>query len=246
MKLLLATTNPHKLDEVRAVFAQGRVPELEVGEVVEVVEVVSLTDVGVAVDEPIEDGQTFEANAQLKAIYYASHAGMLTLADDSGLEVDALGGAPGVRSARYADASGPRREVDLANNAKLMRELEGVPAEERAARFVCAMALARPVDRSKPQILATVRGTFEGRILLPAEADDPARPELGRGRNGFGYDPLLLLPDLCLTSGELPPEQKNAMSHRGDAVRAMLSNFWAAMNREEAEGAEGRGDAPLG
>ena len=214
-RLLIATTNPHKLGEVRAVFESAGV----VG--VSDWELVSLTGLGLGLDEPVEDGETFEANAEIKASYYAAHAGMLTLADDSGLEVDALAGEPGVRSARYSGSIGPRAEVDLANNEKLMRAMTPVSVEDRGARFVCAMALARPVSDAEPEVLATVRGTFEGRIILPEEADDPERPELGRGTHGFGYDPLLLLPELGRTSAELTPAEKNARSHRGDAARQM-------------------------
>ena len=243
MRLLLATTNPHKLDEVRAIVAAHPAPQAgpcpqgpdsldsqarrhEGAEARRAeLELVSLADLALSVPEPVEDGDTFEANALKKATYYAAAAGMPCLADDSGLEVDALGGRPGVHSARYAGATGPRSVVDQANNAKLLRELAGVPVERRTARFVCAMALVTPEAHafnawaSSP---ITVRGTVEGRILLPDECADPQHPERGRGTNGFGYDPLFLVPALGHTTAELDPAHKNQLSHRADATRAML------------------------
>ena len=134
---------------------------------------------------------------------------MMALADDSGLEVDALGGEPGVISARYAGVSGPRSAVDPANNAKLIQKLRGIPAEKRTARFVCAMALAEP-----GKVVAATRGTVEGMMIT-----EP------RGTHGFGYDPLFYLPELGRTSAQLPPEKKNALSHRGNALRAMMEEL---------------------
>lgn len=194
MKLLFATSNPHKIEEVRAILASAGIT------------VVGLDDVACAAPEPEETGATFAANARIKAIAYAEATGLRCLADDSGLEVDALGGAPGVHSARFAGVGATREERDAANNAKLLAALEGVPPERRAARFVCAMCLAAP-DGS---IIAETRGTFEGVVT-----DSP------RGANGFGYDPLLLLPGEDRTSAELEPAEKNARSHRGAATRAM-------------------------
>jgi XTP/dITP diphosphohydrolase len=164
------------------------------------------------VPEPVEDGATFEANARIKALYYAKAAGSRCLAEDSGLEVDALGGRPGVHSARYAGTSGPRDERDRANNEKLLGELAGVASEERAARFVCCMCLAD----EHGAILAETRGTFEGVIA-----------ETPRGDNGFGYDPLLWVPDAGGTSAELSPQEKNARSHRGAAARLMAERISA-------------------
>lgn len=199
-ELLVATGNPHKLAEIRAVLSP-----LGWG-------VVSLDDVGAAgAPEPEETAATFEANAEIKAAAYSVATGRLCLADDSGLEVDALGGAPGVRSARYAGAGGSRVERDAANNAKLRRELEGVPEDERGARFVCAMCVT---DR-QGRVLATSRGTLEGRI-----GREP------RGENGFGYDPLLVLED-GRTSAELTAEEKNARSHRGEAIRELAPKLAA-------------------
>lgn len=199
--VLLATGNPHKLDEVRAVLAP-------LGW-----RVLGLDDLGGDVpEEPVEDGETFEANARIKAVAYAAATGRLALADDSGLEVDALGGEPGVRSARFAGVDGDRATRDAANNRLLVERLAGTDESARTARFVCAMCLAAP-DGS---ILAETRGTFDGVIVL-----EP------RGVNGFGYDPHLLLPDEGRTSAELSPDEKNARSHRGAATRAMAEAMTA-------------------
>ncbi|MCH8822093.1 MAG: RdgB/HAM1 family non-canonical purine NTP pyrophosphatase [Planctomycetes bacterium] len=192
MQLLFATSNPHKIQEVAAILKP-----LDI-------DVVGLDRLDVQLPEPIEDGKTFEENAKIKAVYYAKAIGRMCLADDSGLEVDALGGKPGVYSARYANIDGSRSERDQANNIKLLDELKGVPQEDRAARFVCAMCL---VD-CQGSVVAQTQGTFEGVIV-----DQP------RGNNGFGYDPLLYLPDVGSTSAQLSSEQKNARSHRGDAAR---------------------------
>jgi len=211
MTILIATSNPHKLDEIRAIAAEH--PETALT-------FVGLSDIGLDVPEPVEDQPTFEGNAQLKAAYYAAAAGLPCFADDSGLEVDALGGEPGVLSARYSGVEGGRDQVDPANNRKLMDALGDRPAEQRGARFVCAMAFADPADAARSRV---VRGTFEGRIITPDQADDPAEPWRGRGANGFGYDPLFWLPDLNCTSAELAPDKKNRLSHRGDATRKMLA-----------------------
>jgi XTP/dITP diphosphohydrolase len=198
MQLLFASSNPHKVEEVAAILRPCGI------------DVVGLDALNQPLPEPEETGETFEANAAIKASAYALAAGRLCLADDSGLEVDALGGAPGVHSARYAGVGSTRAERDAANNAKLLRELANVPPDRRSARFVCVMCLADASGR----ILATTRGTFEGRI-----SDRP------RGVNGFGYDPLLLLPDEGRTSAELASEEKNARSHRGAAARAMAKRL---------------------
>ncbi|MBI1335399.1 MAG: non-canonical purine NTP pyrophosphatase [Phycisphaera sp.] len=213
--LLIATSNPHKLEEIRAVFEASCALDPPI-------RLLSLTDLSQPIPEPVEDGEAFEANALLKARYYAQHAGLPCLADDSGLEVDALGGAPGVYSARYAGVTGPRGVVDPANNLLLMNKLEGVPVERRTARFVCAMACF--LDGGHAIML---RGTIEGRILTPDETTDRAHPERGRGRNGFGYDPLFLVPELGKTTAQIPPEHKNAISHRGNAARMMVERLAA-------------------
>ena len=199
--VLLATGNPHKLDEVRAVL-----------------DPLGWTVLGLddlprpPPEEPVEDGDTFEANARIKAIAYAAATGRLALADDSGLEVDALGGEPGVRSARFAGVDGDRATRDAANNGLLVERLAGTSESDRTARFVCAMCLAAPDGA----ILAETRGTFDGVIVL-----EP------RGTNGFGYDPHLLLPGEGRTSAELSPDEKNARSHRGAATRAMAEAMTA-------------------
>ena len=196
MQLLFATSNPHKIEEVGSILAPLGM------------DVIGLDALARPPIEPVEDGQTFQANARIKAIHYARAAGRLCLADDSGLEVDALDGAPGVISARYAGIGATRAEQTAANNARLLRELKGVPPERRAARFVCAMCLADGQGR----ILAESRGTFDGVIA--------AEP---RGSSGFGYDPLLYLPELGRTVAELAAGEKNSRSHRGEAARKMAA-----------------------
>lgn len=197
-KIVIATSNPHKVEEISAVL--GRLG----------IECVPLPPAGIP--EPVEDGATFEANARIKARAYAKALGTTVLADDSGLEVDALDGAPGVHSAYYAGTGANRAERDAANNARLLRELEGVPDGRRGARFVCVLCIAA-ADGS---IEAEARGTFEGRI-----------GHAPRGANGFGYDPLLVLDD-GRTSAELSSDEKNARSHRGNALRRLVRLIEAA------------------
>lgn len=194
--ILLATSNPGKLREIQS--AMGDLPA----------QWIALRDLPSPIPTAEETGETFADNAIEKARYYSQAAGLWTLADDSGLEVDALGGAPGVRSARYAGLDADdvgRQAADEANNARLLRELVHVPDVQRAARFRCALAL---VDG--PRVLAQTAGVVEGRILHHP-----------RGRNGFGYDPLFFIPSLNCTTAELAEDQKNAISHRGQAVRAL-------------------------
>jgi XTP/dITP diphosphohydrolase len=186
--LLIATSNRGKLREVQAVLESMPVR-------------LKTTKDFPGIPEPIEDGVTFEENARKKALHYAGLTKCLTLADDSGLEVDALGGAPGVYSARYAGVRGD----DAANNARLIAALSGVPAERRTARFRCVVALAIP-----DKVLAVASGAMEGLIV-----DDP------RGHNGFGYDPHFFISEFGMTSAQLPPEQKNRISHRGRALAAI-------------------------
>ncbi len=194
--VLIATSNPGKLRD----FAGAAAPYgLEVRAV----------PPSVLAHAVIEDGATFEANARKKAEHYSRLLpGDLVLADDSGLEVDALGGAPGVDSALYASLERGSRanSSDAANNARLLRELQAIADARRTARFVCVLAAARD-----GRTLATFRGQAEGRILNAA-----------RGAGGFGYDPLFLLPALDKTFAELPPEQKAHHSHRGAAFRKFL------------------------
>lgn len=187
MKVLLATNNAHKADEIRnALDLPGW-------------EFLTLAEAGVASD-PVEDADTFLGNARIKAQAAAEGSGMAVLADDSGLEVDALSGEPGVWSARYAGPDGD----DAANNAKLLSELRDVPDEQRTARFACTLVF---LDEAGAETVA--EGTVEGRI---------GHEE--RGREGFGYDPLFL-PDEYggrLTFAEVPQAQKSSISHRGRAL----------------------------
>ena len=186
--LLIATSNRGKLREVRGVLGDLAI-------------LLRALDEFPAIEEPVEDKDTFAANARLKAIYYARHTGCWALADDSGLEVEVLDGAPGVRSARFAGI--PRD--DKANNAKLIAALRGVPAARRAARFQCAIAVANGKG-----VLAEASGVIEGVIVSKA-----------RGDNGFGYDPHFLVPELGKTTAELEPAVKNRISHRGRALAAI-------------------------
>ena len=210
--IVLATANPHKVAELRAIFAS----------VVDV-HILGLADLpgGAArFTEPAETGATFEANARIKALSYAEQTGHTCLADDSGLEIDALGGPPprpGVISSHYStdgrETNITRAQRDAANNARVLSELEGVPPERRSARFVCQICLA--LDG---RILHESRGTFEGRIGVP--------PAVPRGDNGFGYDPLFFVgPDFVRTSAEIPSDEKNRLSHRARAAAIMLSCF---------------------
>lgn len=212
MRILLATTNPHKIDEITAVF-EAAAPGL--------VELTSLADLGRPIPEPLEDQSTFEANAVLKARHYACATDMLCLADDSGIEVDALGGEPGVRSARFAGISGPREVVDPANNKLLLHRLARVPWSRRTARFVCVMALADP-HRLAP--VAMARGVVHGHILAEENGADPDAGS-GRGMNGFGYDPIFEVDELGQTASELSADQKNSISHRGRAARLIIARL---------------------
>jgi XTP/dITP diphosphohydrolase len=195
MRIVVATGNPHKVEEIRAVLAPLGFT------------VLSLSETGRPVPpEPEEPHPTFEANAREKALHYARAVGEPVLADDSGLEVDALLGAPGVHSAHWAGRGGSRAERDARNNARLAEEMRGVPAHRRSARFVCTMCIATPAG----EVLVETRGEMEGVI-----GDEP------RGGHGFGYDPWLHLPGRGVSSAELAPEEKNAISHRGCAVRRL-------------------------
>jgi XTP/dITP diphosphohydrolase len=196
--LLVATRSRHKLAELRDLLH------------LEHAELVDLDDVGIA-DEVEETGATFAANAALKARFYARRSGLPTLADDSGLEVDHLGGGPGVRTRRYAG----ERATDDENNRKLLAALAGLPPERRGARYRCVLAFADPA-RPGPRgglPVALARGTFAGRIGTTP-----------RGTNGFGYDPIFEPADEPPgghTVGEWPPERKQAVSHRARAARRM-------------------------
>lgn len=198
-RILIATSNPGKLRDFAGAASAHNV------------EVRSLPGFD-SCPAVIEDGATFEANARKKAEHYSRLVpGEMVLADDSGLEVDALGGAPGVHSARYAAlatavTAAHVNSDDEANNARLLRELGSTSPQQRSARFVCIIAAARD-----GRTLATFRGAAEGHIL--------AEP---RGRHGFGYDPLFHVPSLARTFGELSPQEKAAVSHRGEAFRRFL------------------------
>ena len=194
MRLLVATSNPGKLREIRSVLAG--VP----------VTLVSLRDIP-RIEEPEETGTTFEENARLKALHYAAHAGMTSVAEDSGLVIDAMDGEPGVHSARFlgADATYPERFAEIFNR------LAGPPEKNRAARFVCALAVAEG-----GRIVYEARGTVEGEIAREA-----------RGSAGFGYDPIFYYPPYGATLAEVSEDAKLAVAHRGQAFRSLAS--WIAV-----------------
>jgi XTP/dITP diphosphohydrolase len=196
-KILIATSNPGKLrDFAGAALRHG-------------VEVAGIPGFS-SLPAVVEDGLTFEANARKKAEAYSRHVpGGTVVADDSGLEIDALHGAPGVHSARYAADEPDKADAntdDEANNARVLLELRGVPSTQRTGRFVCVLAAARD-----GKTLATFRGTAEGIIL-----------DVPRGENGFGYDPLFYFPSIKKTFAELSAEEKSKYSHRGAAFRELL------------------------
>ena len=194
-RLLIATGNPGKIREFRALFAAHVESEWEL---------VSPADVGLADFSVVEDGETYAENAGRKARSYSNASGLPALADDSGIEVDALDGAPGLYSARYAGEDSD----DAANRAKMLRELADVPAERRAARFRCVIALAFPYTTN----LRLGEGVVEGSIAMDE-----------RGDLGFGYDPLFALPD-GRRMAELDVSEKNRISHR---ARALANAAWA-------------------
>ena len=192
-KIVLASNNPGKVREFNVLLA---------GHDIEVV-----PQSAFEVPEAEETGLTFVENALLKARNAAHHTGLPAIADDSGLEVDALKGAPGIRSARYA---GPGAS-DAENVEKLLAALRGVPETERTARFQCLLVLLRHEADPTPLIC---QGTWEGRIL-----------EAPRGDNGFGYDPVFLVPTHDCSAAELSPDEKNRISHRGQALRCLVERF---------------------
>lgn len=218
--VVIATGNPHKVDEMRELFAAARLD----------LQLLSLIDAasGRPLHEPEETGTSFIENAQIKAISYAQQTGELCLADDSGLEIDALGGKPGVISSHYStdgrETGMSRQERDRANNQRVLGELAGVPLEQRSARFVCVMCLAEPVGADgRPAVIARARSVMEGRIGEP--------PRVPAGENGFGYDPLFLVaPSYEQTGAELTATAKNALSHRGAAARRMAEQMRALLN----------------
>jgi XTP/dITP diphosphohydrolase len=202
-RLLLATRNPKKLDELRRILA----PRMSV-------EVLGLADVP-AFDEVPESGATFAENALIKAIEAVKHTGLVTVADDSGLAVDALNGMPGVLSARWAGA----RHDDAANLALLLEQLADTPEDRLGAAFVCAAALVTP-DGSQ----VVREGRMPGRLIRQP-----------RGSNGFGYDPIFVPDDHSQTSAELPAEEKDAVSHRGRALRELLPFLLRALDGHDTE-----------
>lgn len=198
-KILVATTNPGKLKEFSEML----------GDLGAEIQWVCLKDFpGLA--EVVEDGSTFARNAQKKALGYAKATGLLTLADDSGLVVDALDGQPGVLSARFAADECPsadRKVLDKANYQKVLKLLHNVPEPQRTARFMCCLCLANPKE-----ILVEADGTVEG-VINHAPAGD----------NGFGYDPIFFIPAFGKTAAQLENHEKNKISHRGNALRKLKS-----------------------
>ena len=190
MKLILASNNAHKLREIKEILG-GRFEEI-----------VTLREAGIE-HETVEDGETFLENARKKAREIAKISGCCALADDSGICVDALGGAPGIYSARFAGEHGD----DEANNALLLEKLQG--AEDRSAHFTCVVVMAWPDGRE-----LSAEGRLYGEIAF-----EPA------GDGGFGYDPIFYLPDRGCTDAQLPPGEKNRISHRGKALRALLEKL---------------------
>lgn len=187
-RVIFATGNADKMKEIRMIMADTGL------------EVQSMKEAGIQVN-PEENGSTYEENALIKARAVAALTDAIVLADDSGLEIDYLGREPGVLSARYMGEGTPYS----VKNANLIGRLEGVPDEQRTARFVCAIAAVLPGGRE-----LTVRGTIEGRIGYEE-----------KGENGFGYDPIFYVPELSKTTAELTEEEKNRISHRGRALRLM-------------------------
>jgi len=188
-RVVLASNNKGKLRELGELLADQHIQVLPQGEF--------------DVPEAVEDGLSFVENAIKKARNAATHSGLPAIADDSGLEVDALKGAPGIYSARYAGDGG-----DAANNAKLLQALEDVPEQQRSARFQCVMVYMRHAEDPTPIIC---QGTWEGMILRNPQ-----------GENGFGYDPLFFVPSENASAAELPAEIKNTLSHRGQALRQLI------------------------
>jgi XTP/dITP diphosphohydrolase len=195
-RVVLATGNPGKLREMREILADHAL------------EVVSQSEFGI--EPPVEDGATFVANALIKARNAARITGLPAIADDSGIEVDALGGRPGIHSARYA---GPVADEE-ANNEKLLRELAGVPDARRGARYRCAMVFVRAPDDPSPIV---AEASWEGRIGHER-----------RGTNGFGFDPLVIVAGRTITVAEMPSDEKNRVSHRGQALARLGEQMRAA------------------
>jgi len=195
-EIVLASNNPGKVREINQILAE--------------LDLVVRPQADFQVSEAEETGLTFVENAILKARHAARHTGLAAIADDSGLEVDALHGAPGIYSARYAGPGASDRD----NLEKLLQALEDVPEERRTARFQCLMVYLRHAEDPTPVIC---QGTWEGRILCAP-----------RGSGGFGYDPVFFVPTEGRSSAELPPEIKNRLSHRGQALRRLVEALRSA------------------
>lgn len=196
-KIVLASSNKKKLAELQQMLRLKHV------------ELVPQTEFGVP--DAVEDGLSFVENAIIKARHASRLTGLPAIADDSGLEVDALDGAPGIYSARFANMDGAGNSSDEANNALLLHKLRGIPEARRTARFQCCIVLQRFPDDPMPVVC---QGTWEGLILQQAA-----------GTHGFGYDPLFYVPDHRCASAELPPETKNGISHRAQALQQLLDRW---------------------
>ena len=191
-KILIATTNPGKIAELSAMLDAD----------VQWVNLSDFKDIG----EIKEDGQSFAENARKKALGYSKATGLWTIADDSGLVIDSLGGQPGVKSARFSGAKDKERTlIDHKNIAKVLKLLEGVPKEKRTAKFVCCLCLA-----GADKVLIETHGSLEGLII-----------DRETGTNGFGYDPIFFVPKLNKTVAQMDTDEKNAISHRGNAIRKL-------------------------
>lgn len=206
-RIIFATGNAGKMKEIRMILADLGMP------------VVSMKEAGVSV-EIEENGTSFEENAVIKASTIMEQTGEITMADDSGLEIDALNKEPGIYSARYM---GEDTSYEI-KNQNLIDRLQGVPEEKRTARFVCAVACAFPDGR-----VFTVTRTMEGIIA-----------EESRGANGFGYDPIFYLPEKGCTSAEISAEEKNELSHRGKALRAMRQQLEELLKTQEDDAQENK------
>jgi XTP/dITP diphosphohydrolase len=199
-RVVFATHNAHKAGEVRAILA-GLVPGLDADAIV--------TSAECGAEEPVEDGETFEENALIKARSLASHTGLVAIADDSGISVDIMGGAPGIFSARWSGGHGD----DRANLDLLLAQLTDVRGEHRRAAFVCAAVAVHP----------------DGREVVEVARLTGAIARAARGSNGFGYDPIFVADGQTVTNGELEPSVKNGISHRGQAFRALAPRLAALL-----------------
>jgi len=215
-KILVATANPGKFAEISAMLDAD-------------VQWLSLKDFP-DIPEVKEDGATFAENARKKALGYAKQTGLWTLADDSGLVIDALGGAPGVKSARFSgEKEANRKLLDHKNMAKVLKLLTNIPREKRTARFVCCLCLASPPDESAIKTVGKRRTSppdqwraSPERILIQTEGKlEGLINDKEIGENGFGYDPIFFLPHLNKTVAQLTREEKNAISHRGNAIKKL-------------------------